>query len=133
MAIDGRAVNSASNDDCPFCKRIDVGDFDRNVRLGCVTFEPLNPVTPGHCLVVPVVHFERADADPERTGRAFQLAAALAREQGLASFNLITSAGAAATQTVKHLHVHVVPRSETDGLALPWTGEPWLTEGHYPG
>lgn len=35
--------------------------------------------------------------------------------------NLITSAGAEATQSVFHLHVHIVPRGENDGLALPWT------------
>ena len=40
---------------------------------------------------------------------------------GAASCNLITSVGAAATQTVKHLHIHIVPRHEGDGLHLPWT------------
>lgn len=34
--------------------------------------------------------------------------------------NLITSRGAAATQSVFHLHLHLVPRTEGDGLALPW-------------
>jgi histidine triad (HIT) family protein len=37
--------------------------------------------------------------------------------------NLITSVGSAATQTVFHLHVHVVPRRAGDGLALPWTSQ----------
>lgn len=35
--------------------------------------------------------------------------------------NIITSRGSAATQTVYHLHLHVVPRREGDGLGLPWT------------
>jgi histidine triad (HIT) family protein len=35
--------------------------------------------------------------------------------------NLITSKGSAATQTVFHLHVHLVPRQVDDGLPLPWT------------
>jgi hypothetical protein len=39
------------------------------------------------------------------------------------SFNLITSVGAAATQTVRHLHIHLIPRREGDALALPWTGQ----------
>ena len=39
------------------------------------------------------------------------------------SANLITSIGAAATQTVFHLHVHVVPRHEGDGLLLPWSNQ----------
>jgi diadenosine tetraphosphate (Ap4A) HIT family hydrolase len=38
--------------------------------------------------------------------------------------NLITSDGAAATQTVKHLHVHIVPRRDGDGLTLPWSTQP---------
>lgn len=109
--------------DCPFCQRIAADEFDGHVRRACVTFEPLNPVTPGHRLVVPITHFERAEDDPERTSWAFRLAAELAREKGLASFNLITSAGTAATQTVKHLHVHLVPRRPGDGLHLPWTGQ----------
>ena len=108
---------------CPFCERIAAGEFDGHVRHGCVTFQPLNPVVPGHRLVVPITHFERADEDPERTGWAFRLAATLAREKCWASFNLITSAGTAATQTVRHLHVHMVPRWEADGLSLPWTGQ----------
>jgi histidine triad (HIT) family protein len=35
--------------------------------------------------------------------------------------NIITSVGSAATQTVRHLHVHVVPRRRGDGLQLPWS------------
>jgi histidine triad (HIT) family protein len=34
--------------------------------------------------------------------------------------NIITSAGTEATQTVFHLHVHIVPREAGDGLELPW-------------
>lgn len=35
--------------------------------------------------------------------------------------NIITSKGSLATQTVFHLHVHLVPRAAGDGLPLPWT------------
>lgn len=113
--------------DCPFCDRIEADEFDGNVRLGCVTFEQLSPITPGHRLVVPVTHFERADHDPERTAWAFRFAAELARRDGLAAFNLITSAGAPASQTVPHLHIHLVPRRLGDGLALPWPQDPKCT------
>lgn len=34
--------------------------------------------------------------------------------------NLITSAGAAATQSIDHLHIHFVPRKVDDGLMTPW-------------
>ena len=67
-------------------------------------------------------HAPSALADPGAAGLAVRRAAEYAVGAGLESANLITSAGAAASQTVYHLHVHVVPRAEGDGLALPWTG-----------
>lgn len=36
---------------------------------------------------------------------------------------LAVSTWAAATQTGEHLHAHIVPRREDDGLHLPWTGQ----------
>jgi histidine triad (HIT) family protein len=107
--------------DCPFCRLIAAGEYD--VRCpDAVSFEPLNPVTPGHRLVVPVVHVTDALEDPEITGRTMDYAATLAILYDAAPCNLITSVGAAATQSVYHLHIHIVPRREGDGLALPWTG-----------
>jgi histidine triad (HIT) family protein len=108
--------------DCPFCGRIGRGEYDHEDRYN-VAFEPLNPVTPGHLLVVTKAHTASARTSPTFAGRAVHFAAALADRLELDDFNLITSAGAAATQSVPHLHVHVVPRLEGDGLALPWTGQ----------
>ncbi|CAL9324879.1 HIT family protein [Streptomyces sp. SudanB91_2054] len=42
---------------------------------------------------------------------------------GHPAVNLITSKGEAATQSVFHFHVHVVPRQEGDGRPLPWTAQ----------
>jgi histidine triad (HIT) family protein len=82
-----------------------------------VAIQPLNPVVPGHVLVIPRAHVNDVTEDPivaaSTTARAAELA--------VPPCNLITSAGAPATQTVFHLHVHVVPRAVGDGLALPWT------------
>lgn len=82
-------------------------------------FEPLAPVAPGHLLVVPFEHAESAAHEPFLAGDAAAVAAMKAMH--LPAANIITSIGAAATQTVKHLHVHVVPRAPGDGLPLPWT------------
>lgn len=109
-------------DDCPFCQRIKRGEYDYEDRYN-VAFQPLNPVTPGHFLVVPRVHVAHALEAPGSAGRALTFAGYLANQMGLESANFITSAGALATQTVFHLHVHVVPRRPGDGLALPWTGQ----------
>lgn len=106
---------------CPFCDRIALGQYDlAGSTLPVVTFEPLNPVTPGHRLFLPMAHVEHPNADPH-LGAAFNAAerwGALTGDQ----FNLITSAGPLATQTVAHVHVHYVPRRPSDGLELPWTG-----------
>jgi len=110
----------STDSDCPFCKRIEAGDYDYE-GLRCVAFQPLNPVTPGHFLVVPRGHVADAFEIPRLTGYAAQFAAAAAKEMGVESCNLITSVGANATQTIRHLHWHVVPRREGDGLLLPWS------------
>ena len=108
--------------DCVFCARIKAGEYDY-FNYSNVAFRPLNPVVPGHLLVVPKNHVTNALESPARAASALAFAGHLAVEMGLDACNFITSAGAAATQTVMHLHLHVVPRREGDGLALPWTGQ----------
>ncbi|MCL6299515.1 HIT family protein [Streptomyces kronopolitis] len=76
-------------------------------------------MNPGHVVVLPRVHVEDAGTDPEVTGAVMRRIAELMAEHPAA--NLITSKGEAATQSVFHLHVHVVPRQAGDGLPLPWT------------
>jgi histidine triad (HIT) family protein len=107
---------------CPFCGRIERGEFDYSDSYN-VAFQPLNQVTPGHFLVVPRTHISHALESPPHAGRALKFAGYLANQMDLDAVNFITSAGAEATQTVFHLHLHVVPRREGDGLVLPWTGQ----------
>lgn len=85
-----------------------------------LAIQPLRPVVAGHLLVLPRVHVPDAMTDPVVTAATMQRAASIAHPP----CNLITSAGWAATQTVFHLHIHIVPRSDGDGLHLPWTGAP---------
>ena len=87
----------------------------------CIAFTPLNPRVAGHVLVVPRAHVRDFVESPSVTALVAMRAAEYAVDVGDA--NLITSRGAAATQTVPHLHMHVVPRVAGDGLALPWTGQ----------
>jgi len=105
--------------DCVFC-RIVRGDAPATfvgAWIDTLAIVPLNPVTEGHILVIPRAHVTDALAAPEVTARVTARAAHLARRP----CNIITSCGAEATQTVFHLHVHIVPRREGDGLPLPWT------------
>jgi histidine triad (HIT) family protein len=81
--------------------------------------EPLNPVVPGHVLVISVEHVRSAAFSPRLAEKAMWCAADWARQ--LPSSNIITSNGGPATQTIEHLHLHVIPRYEGDGVTLPWT------------
>lgn len=107
---------------CPFCDIIDGrADADNIVHFPrAIAFRPLNPVTPGHMLVVPRAHIAHAADDPYVAGYVMEAAAMYAREH-YESANIITSINEAATQTVYHLHLHVVPRRFGDGLVLPWS------------
>lgn len=114
--------------DCVFCDvdRIDKdGWFEFWPGGGGMAFTPLNPVTPGHILVVPRQHVADALEDPDVTAETMRQAANYARRARAggrwSAFNIITSAGHDATQTVMHLHLHVVPRRPGDGLRLPWS------------
>lgn len=114
-------------EDCVFC-RIVAGESPATVVTRteyCTVIEPLNPVTPGHVLVIPNSHVKDALEHPALTGEVMETAAHLAKHpeyyaRPKESVNLITSVGAAATQSVWHLHVHIVPRRRGDGLLLPW-------------
>lgn len=109
---------------CVFCDIID--GVAPAVTIKEVPFakiiEPLGPHAPGHVLVIPRMHLEHAGADAPATGRLFHIAARYAEDHHDA-YNLLTSRGAAATQTVGHLHVHVIPRGPDDGLDADW---PWM-------
>jgi histidine triad (HIT) family protein len=84
-----------------------------------VAFLDARPVFKGHVLVIPRLHYPTlADLPPELTGPLFtrvrQVAAAMAAASGTdGSFVGVNNT---VTQSVPHLHVHVIPRTHRDGL-----------------
>jgi histidine triad (HIT) family protein len=117
--------------DCLFCKII-AGELpahrvDEDERT--VSFMDINPATRGHALVVPKDHaVDVLEVDPDDLAAAVIAAQRLARKMtgqlGADGVNLLNSCGAAAWQTVFHLHIHVIPRYADDPLRLPWTPTP---------
>lgn len=107
---------------CPFCE-INLGRAPATFVHewpDTIAIVPLNPVVDGHTLVIPKTHVTDFADNPEVSGATARRAAQLCRDLDLAHANLITSRGVHATQSVFHLHLHLVPRAENDGLALPW-------------
>ncbi|MGW4663204.1 HIT family protein [Streptosporangium sandarakinum] len=111
---------------CVFCEIITGAAPAAIIREwdDALAFVPLNPVTEGHVLVIPKRHVADMAEDPAVSAVAMRAASELA----VPPCNIITSAGREATQSVFHLHLHVVPRRVQDGLALPWHTAPTSKE-----
>jgi histidine triad (HIT) family protein len=89
----------------------------------------INPWTRGHAVVFPRKHaanlFEIEDAELEHVAVAAKRVATKMRDTlDCDGVNLLQSNGAAAWQTIFHLHVHVIPRYEGDPLQLPTRPQP---------
>ncbi|MBP2705791.1 HIT family protein [Microbispora sp. RL4-1S] len=104
-----------------FCE-IAAGDKPGYVVLSddvAVAFLDTRPVFKGHVLVVPNGHVETlADLPVEAVGPLFRKVQAVARavEEGLAAAGTFVAMNNKISQSVPHLHVHVVPRNRKDGL-----------------
>lgn len=115
---------------CTFCDIVE-GKAPADIRFelpDSLVIVPLNPVAPGHRIAIPRVHVSNFSENPATTAAVMRDVAELMALTTEIDCNIITSRGKAATQTVFHLHVHIVPRFEGDGLRLPWTEKltvPW--------
>jgi len=110
------------SDFCIFCA-IAAGDADARIVHAdehAVAFLDLHPLTIGHTLVIPRRHVtDLLDADGvvAEIGPALETTAALLVDRlGSDGINAFQATGQAAGQTVFHLHFHLLPRTEGDGL-----------------
>ena len=109
------------SDGCPFC-RIVAGESETHVVLDepdVVGFLDARPVFPGHTLVVPRVHHETLpDLPPELVEPYFANARLLsgAIPEAMGAQGSFVAINNVVSQSVPHLHVHVVPRVRKDGL-----------------
>ena len=77
------------------------------------------PIFPGHCLVVPHQHFETlADLPVSAVGPFFKKVQLISRvvESAMDAEGTFVAMNNRVSQSVPHLHVHVVPRRKKDGL-----------------
>ncbi|HEU0051463.1 MAG TPA: HIT family protein [Patescibacteria group bacterium] len=114
--------------DCLFCKII-AGEipctkiYEDDLVLA---FLDIKPVHPGHTLVIPKTHastlFAMDQALVKSWAAAIQnIAKAVVKGTGAHGFNLELNDGSAAGQLVPHVHMHIVPRFDHDGLRH-WPG-----------
>jgi histidine triad (HIT) family protein len=113
-----RPLEGEPDQECVFCQIVSGRAPAKIVQKWdeVIAIVPLLPVVEGHILVIPKRHVQDFRDVPHVSGKVMEAAASIAPYPS----NLITSAGQEATQSVYHLHLHIVPRAYNDGLALPW-------------
>ena len=113
-------------DDCIFCKILS-RELESSIVYQdecCTAFMDIQPVNPGHVLVVPNRHAAYlTDLKEEEGAQMFRVAQRLAatlRVSGVTceGVNLFLADGEAAMQEVFHVHLHVFPRYVGDGFGL---------------
>jgi len=102
---------------CPFCALPQARVLLRNDAA--IAIRDAYPVAPGHTLVIPLRHVPSFfDTTAEERGAMLDLLdeakKQLQSEFGPAGYNIGINDGAAAGQTVGHLHVHLIPRYHGD-------------------
>jgi len=113
--------------DCIFCKIV-AGQipcykvFENDYALA---FMDIGPISIGHTLLIPKTHVDRIDQCPPdilaQTAKVLpQLAGAVAAAVNAPAYNILCNNGSAAGQVVRHLHFHIIPRQEKDGVFTQW-------------
>ena len=106
---------------CLFC-RIITGEEPATIVAAddeAVAFLDVRPLFPGHVLVAPRRHVETlADLPAPHIGPLFERVARweVAVEEAMAAQGAFVAINNRVSQSVPHLHVHVVPRTKGDGL-----------------
>ncbi len=118
---------------CVFC-RIIAGTIPADLvyedeRL--VAFLDVGPLAEGHVLLVPRAHVECLSELPSESAAALgavlpRLAQGVLQTTGAPGLNVLINQGLQAGQVVPHVHVHVIPRRDGDGLGYRWNA------GTYP-
>jgi len=106
---------------CIFC-RVVSGETSANVVFEdevSIAFLDHRPLFPGHSLLIPKNHCETlSDLPGDLVGPFFKNAQLLARavELGMGAEGSFVAMNNRVSQSVPHLHVHIVPRRRKDGL-----------------
>ncbi|MDA0365673.1 MAG: HIT family protein [Chloroflexi bacterium] len=106
---------------CTFCRVVAGHEPAATVYADAlvVVFLDRRPLFPGHCLLVPRTHVETlGDLPPDAVGPLFERVRRLsvAVERAMDAEGTFVAMNNRVSQSVPHLHVHVVPRRRRDGL-----------------
>lgn len=110
---------------CLFCKiaRGEIPSYKVYEDNLVIAFLDISPASRGHTLVVPKEHFSDFTTCPKDIlDHCFEVAQVVAQAQirqlDATGVNILSNVGESAGQTVRHFHIHVIPRYADDGLKL---------------
>jgi len=118
-------------DDCIFCKILkgEIPSYKIYEDDKTYAFLDISRDCYGHTLVIPKKHFVNVmDCEEEYMSAVAAAVRKIANhfvgECGFSGVNVLNASGKSAQQSVFHLHFHVIPRKEDDGLNMwPLSGE----------
>jgi histidine triad (HIT) family protein len=89
------------------------------------SFLDINPIVPGHTLVIPKEAKEKlhelSDESAAAIGRALpRICRAIMKATGAVDYNILQNNGTPAHQSVMHIHFHIIPKFADQGLGIRW-------------
>lgn len=108
---------------CIFCKIVngEIPSYKVYEDDSYLAFLDISQATIGHTLVIPKKHYENIFELPEDS-KIFQIVTKLSKAVKKATnaqgVNILNNNGEAAGQTVKHFHIHIIPRYENDNFTI---------------
>jgi histidine triad (HIT) family protein len=121
---------------CAFCNIVS-GEVAAEIvwkTADSIAFLDHRPLFPGHILLIPTEHIATlADLPAQQVGPLFQAAQSLERavETALAAEGTFIAVNNVVSQSVPHLHIHIVPRRKGDGLkGFFWPRHSYDSEDH---
>lgn len=113
--------------DCIFCKIIagEIPCWEVLETDTVLAFLDIGPLAEGHVLVIPKEHHATIDRMPEEAAAdcarvVVRLSRALREALGAGGWNVLQNNGRVSGQEVDHVHFHLIPRREGDGLGYRW-------------
>lgn len=116
-----------SDPGCIFCKivagQIPCHKLYEDAHL--LAFLDIGPLSRGHSLVIPKAHYATLDKMPDDLAASCaallpRLSRALVAATGTGAWNVLQNNGSVSGQVVPHVHFHLIPRREGDGLGYRW-------------
>jgi len=112
---------------CIFCRIVDgqIPCYKLYEDQQVLCFLDIGPLSHGHCLIIPKAHYETIDQMPVEAVMACtsllpRVSRAVVAATGVVGWNVLQNNGKVAGQEVEHVHFHIIPRQEGDGLGYRW-------------